>query len=82
MDPISVIVEISFPIPSTSLRSPELRIPPKVDSLGEDELEVHIPEAILVELLDGGLQPPVRAHEGDGDCYLGVHCAQGPVLQE
>ena len=51
------------------------------DSLCEDELEVHVPEAVLVELLDGGLQPPVRAHEGDGDGYLGVHGAQRPVLQ-
>ena len=52
------------------------------DSLGENELEVHVPETVLVELLYGGLQPPVRTHESDGDRDLGVHRPKGPVLHK
>ena len=40
------------------------------------------PDAILVELLNGFLQPPVRSHESQGHCDLGVHCPQGPVLNK
>ena len=40
------------------------------------------PDAILVELLNGFLQPPVRSHESQGHCDLGVHCPQGPVLDK
>ena len=40
------------------------------------------PDAILVELLNGFLQPPIRSHEGQGHRDLGVHCPQGPVLDK
>ena len=40
------------------------------------------PDAILVELLNGFLQPPVRSHESQGHSDLGVHCPQGPVLDK
>ena len=33
-------------------------------------------------MLDGRLEPPIRAHEGQRDGDLGVHGTQGPVLPE
>lgn len=36
----------------------------------------------LIQLFNGSLQPPVRSHERQGDCDLGVHRAEGPVLPE
>ena len=44
--------------------------------------KIQISDSILVKLLDGRFEPPVRPHEGEGNGDLGVHSAQGPVLPE
>jgi hypothetical protein len=43
--------------------------------------EIDVPEPVLVELLNGELEPPVRAHEGERYRDLGVHGTQRPVLK-
>ena len=48
----------------------------------DDSSEVEVPHTVLIELLNGGLEPPVGAHEGESHGDLGVHGAQGPVLPE
>jgi len=44
--------------------------------------QVQVPDPILVKLLNGFFEPPVRPHEGQ--CYrdLGVHRPQCPVLPQ
>ena len=40
-----------------------------------------LPDSILVKLLNGFFEPPVRPHEGQSHCDLGVHRTQCPVLR-
>jgi len=42
--------------------------------------QVQVPDSILVKLLNGFFEPPVRPHEGQSHCDLGVHRTQCPVL--
>ena len=58
----------------------QVQVPEAKSDLGTLHYLGVSPDSVLVELLYGFFEPPIRSHEGQCHCDLGVHCSQGPVL--